>query len=219
MHIVTLYRPEYWLDMELSQLASLPLLKRVRKELEKNKSEVGQKNDLKSKTKIMGGRKIINFGNEHYQYRETWIPTDKLVQCLKEFDVRLIYTEEEGSQARYKFEFRPDWAKTPSPLDKVMTDKLFQNIRDKEKVSIRQLWSNPVAARFGTLPLEMPEEIAKKTANLMLGPLYDNDSRRADLDFENKNKIWCLVYFDYSSWTFLTSFFSRICSIFSRKNI
>lgn len=192
LHLVTLFHPEYWLQPY--RLESLPCIKRDRPTLEHMREEVARARGLDIHYEHIHGSAISNLGRPIYSLRETWMPTDKLADCLEEFDVRLIYTIEERSQQRYRLEFRPDWVDQPGSLDEKTNDKLTKNIRDSKKVSVRQLWINPVAGRFEPLPLEVLEEIAKETANLVLGPFDVQSTRKADLDFETKNEVWWLLY-------------------------
>lgn len=194
LHIITLYQPEVWLNVTITELSSFPLLKRNRNKLEKINIEEAKKSGIQITLLRHNGRTVSNKGKKYYHLRETWIYTDKLVSCLEDFDVRLIHTEEEATHPSYKFEFRPDFAETPDSLDKVYVDKLINKIRNQNKVCVRQLWSNPVAGRFGTLPLEVSEEIAKETANLMLGPINDRCIRKGDLDFKKINGVWWLLF-------------------------
>lgn len=188
LHMVTLFHPEQLLKVKKYELELFPHIKRDRNKLEQNREENCEVTHEEFHDRIIG-----NTG-EAAHIRETWIYTNKLATCLEDFDVRLIITNEEGTQAKYKFEFRPDWVDQPDSLDKEVIDELLSNIRLEKRICIRQLWINPVFARFGSLPLEVPAEISNITANLVLGPFYSRCTRKANLKFENTQGVWWLLY-------------------------
>lgn len=188
LHMVTFFHPEQLLKVKIYELESFPHIKRDRKKLEKNREE-----NCEVTYENFHEGLISNTGKAAH-IREAWIYTDKLAKCLKDFEVRLIITNETRSQAKYKFEFRPDWVDQPDSLDEEVIDELISNIRLEKRICIRQLWINPVSARFGSLPLEVPAEISNVTANLMLGPSYSRCNRKANLKFENIEGVWWLLY-------------------------
>ena len=195
LHIVTLFNPEYLLKVEYSQLVSLPHIKRDTLEFENKKIKIAQDRGLDPHPECFGDGPVRRgFGKPDYRFRETWIPTNKLVSCLEDFDVRLIYTIDNSPRPSYKFEFRPDWGDYPSSLDEVVYQKILENLLEIKKVSIRQLWINPIVARIEELPLVVPAEIADETANLIIGCFCDNDHRKSYLDFENNNGVWWLIF-------------------------
>lgn len=102
---------------------------------------------------------------------------------------------EKRNQARFKFEFCPDWIDQPGNLDNSIIDKLIKNIQLAKKIGIRQLWINPIITQDEKSPSETVES-KNKTANLVLGPDYRKCTRKANLDFENINGVWYLLYFE-----------------------
>ena len=130
LHIVTLFHPEQLLKVKTYELESFPHIKRDRTKLEKNREE-----NCEVTHEVFHDRIIGNTGKAAH-IRKPWIYTNKLATCLEDFDVRLIITNEEGTQAKHRFEFRPDWVDQPDSLDKEVIDKLLRNIRLEKKISI-----------------------------------------------------------------------------------
>jgi len=170
-------------------------VQRSRVELERRTQEVAQLRSLDAFWGYFHDRPILNLGKPVDQLRKTWIRVDKLIPCIEDFDPRLVRTLGEGKQPQYRLEYRPEWGDEPAILDTALRNNIIDNIRQAKRLSVRQLWRNPVAARFGTLPLPVPEDVASEVVNLVLGPFDEEEcSRRAELDFKLIHNAWWAVF-------------------------
>jgi len=195
LHIITLWHPESWMGIPVSELSSLPCVQRSRVDLERKRQEVAQLRSLDAFWDYFHERPILNLGKPVDQLRKTWIRVDKLIPCIEDFDPRLISTLGEGKQARYRLEYRFDWGGDPTVLDTDVRNTIINNIKQARRLSVRQLWRNPVAARFGALPLPVPEGIASEVANLVLGPFDEKECpRRAELNFDRLHNAWWIAF-------------------------
>jgi hypothetical protein len=185
LHLVTLWHREKFLNVTLQELARFPSITRERTTLEQRREQVAQSRGIEAWPDYIHGRVIINLGKPVYTLRKTWIVGHVLAWVLKDFDVRFIHTLEQGTQARYKCEFRPDWGQEPGSWEPLLRRSIIDGIKSSAKLSIRQLWPNPIEGRFGTLPVEVPDGSVREVANLVVGPCDEKDSPRgARLTFE-----------------------------------
>lgn len=189
-----MWHPEKFLQLSLSELSSLPRIRRQRDTLEKLKKEEAQAHNLKTHYAVFHGRLIANNGKSEDRLRKTWVSSETIVNCLQDFDVRLIDTSEHGSQARYKLEFRLNWANDANELAPDLVSTIAPNVRLMEHVSIRQLWTNPLLGTSETssvLSAETPVEVV----NLVIGPFDSQENRRqTHLKLDKKHEIWWITF-------------------------
>jgi hypothetical protein len=195
IQIVTLFHPERYLSIPASDLASVPAVNRVRESVEAKRREAARALHVPFVTETFHDRQIINLGTPVEELRNRHVKSIDLLACLRDFDARMIDTSETGSQARYKIEFRPNWADVPDPLPPIILNGLLAGVEAAKLIWIRQVWRNPDNARFGTLPLEVPADIAPETANLVVGPFdKKHDKGAAGLRFAKFGNVWWLSY-------------------------
>lgn len=196
LHLVTVWHPERWLGLSRTEdLKLLPYLLRKKETLDELRKKVAKQRGLDIWYADFHGRRVSNLGEPIYKYRKTWLPADNLFPVLQDFDLRLISTIGEYPQAQWKFECRPNWGAESNALPSNRVQDFLCSIRGAKKISIRQVWKNPVAARFGDLPLEVSPDVAPETANLVVAPFDETESlRRAKLSFRQIDEVWWLVY-------------------------
>lgn len=197
LHMITLWHPNVFLGVEQSEMSNFPVLRRDRETMERLREETAREKKVQIHYDHFHGRRIANLGKPVYYLRKTWIAGPSIAMALQDFDVRLIYTSEQGSQARVRCEFRPNWAGEPAAWEPSVLRRIVEGIASTPKVSIRQLWRNPVKARYGLrlLPLEVPEGSVSEIANLVLGPYEGNSSARSsDVTFEKSEGTWWIVF-------------------------
>src|SRR5881392_423322 len=143
LSLVTLWHPNGFLNLTLQELAKqVPVITRERITLEQRREQVARSRGLEVWYGYFHSRVIINDGKSVDTLRKTWISGDMLAWILKDFDVRLIYTPEQGSQARYKCEFCPDWGQEPGSWALSRRREIIDDIKLSARLSIRQLWRN-----------------------------------------------------------------------------
>jgi hypothetical protein len=195
LHLITLFHPDVFLGIEQKRLAEFPIIPRDRTSLERDRQAEAKKRNVGIHYEMFHDRLISNLGKGVNSFRKTWIFSERLHEVLCDYDVRLIHTSEKGSQAQYRCEFRPDWSSAAACWPPRLQTQLLSGIRRSAKISARQLWRNPISAKFGNLPLKVSESSITETANLVLGPFDKHEAvREAPIAFEKHENAWWVVF-------------------------
>jgi hypothetical protein len=84
--ILTVFHPEYWLDMEWGHLSQLPHKTRNREAIEKAKEALSKSTGRSGSVREFHGRAIRNFGKSLDSLRNTWVEginLERLAACLR----------------------------------------------------------------------------------------------------------------------------------------
>ena len=180
--LITLYHPDTFFCMTIESLKSLPSIRKDRIKEENAKGSIAEDNHIKTTIETFHDRSIRNFGTAFSRFRNTWMDGSQITAVLADYSLRLIYTAETGTQAKYKFEARPNWGSEPNVLPKERVSLMLRTLQD-DKVSVRQCWLNPLTRNLQGTPQSIFYEYAC-TLNVVIGPYVQEDNgRRASLRF------------------------------------
>jgi len=198
--LITIFHPEHWLQTAISDLKHIPHIKKDRKRIEEVRRSSAEAKGIEYNTAWFHERLIGNTGESIDRFRRTWLEVPELtgvVRCLEALEPALCIYDGERGQSRFRIECRYDWGeKANMVLDAAASRRVRDRIIRDSKISIRQLWLNPTAARFGTLALPAQVTASRSMANLMLGPFSQKDAQRREVvDLIVENGV-CWVRFD-----------------------
>ncbi len=193
--IVTIWHPDEFWRISQNDLSTLPALKKDRREQELLKAEIAQTKGLKTTTEIMHQRPVINFGRARNSFRRTWLDGKDICSIVSDYTIRLIDTEETGTQSRFRVEARPNWGTEPNILPDDLTLKMH-DVLSQSRVSVRGFWINPFTIDTSKIP-QGPFYDLGHTLNLLVGP-YDEAEclRRAQIRF-SKNQQQVTIHQHY----------------------
>lgn len=166
--IITVFHPEDFLEVSFRDLCSLPALCKNRAEQESRKTKIALNKSFSTTTEVMHDRPVINFGKPKYSFRGNRIQGAVLAGLITDYQARLIDTEETGTQARFRVEFRPNWGSESHTLPNHLTQRLVHNV-SKSMLSVRQLWVNPFTIDLKSTPGGLFYNSAH-TLNFVVGP-------------------------------------------------
>lgn len=184
--LITIFHPDhFWQIDDISKLHDFPHLVKEREDQELKKIKIAEERKLKTSIENLHGGKIINFGKPQYWFRLNWIKGKHLSEILRDYSLRLIYTIETRSQAKWRVEARPNWGKEPNILPDSLSLKMMESI-SHSLISIRQIWINPFSLDI-TDDVRGPFYESGYTINIVFGPFNDECLREARIHF-TKNK-------------------------------
>ena len=187
--IITIWHPDYFLKIPADKLIALPLLRKTRDDLEVQRTEIAKHHSLNSTIENLHGRPIINLGKPKYSFRKKWIYGRDICSVLSDYTIRIIDTEETGTQARFRAEARPNWGNEPNILPDALATTMINTLSMK-KISIRQLWVNPFTIDTSKTNKSLFYE-AGHSVNLVIGP-YDPvecKKKKARLNFSKHGSL------------------------------
>jgi hypothetical protein len=199
IYLITCFHPEVFIGyIDEKELKTLPKIERFREQIEQTKRKLlPEGSELKFGTHH-GPEPTIDTGFSINGNRYTKIKTTKFDKIIKEFDVRLVYTNETPGrwQQRWKAEFRNHFGDDANILPSEIKNKLIDGILKNSFISIRQLWINPInMIQYNPYP----NNIFSDAANLMIGPWENRCKVLSTNEFSFKNNFWHINYDEIAS--------------------
>ncbi len=189
--IITIFHPEYfgYPDMMIPELEKYPRIIKDRKQQEAFREKISKEKGYTSTKRVFHNRIINNLGISNDCLRNKWMNGKSIKGMIDDYEIRLIDTENEDSQARYKLEARPNWGTEPNVLPDDLSKIIKKNIGKSKKICIRQLWINPLnhdADRIFSNNLYYSQ---RSLVNFIVGPMFSKCSEKyKHIRFERNNQ-------------------------------
>ena len=188
--IITIWHPEVFghANMVIQELEKYPKIIKDRRQQEALKEKISKEKGLSISKKVMHDRVINNLGISNDNFRNTWISGKSIKGIISEYELRLIGTENEESQSRFKLEARPNWGSEPNVLPEELSNRIKDNIARTEKICIRQLWINPLNIDEDSVCSNNLYYSEKSLVNFVVGPYFHKCIRKNKCIRFEKNK-------------------------------